>query len=899
MGNRDPQISGPAALNVVAQNDPRSFVSAESAQPSQLHQLASSLGQFGGDLQGYLDAKRQKDDQHSNSMAQADFYKKNMVGFDEGVKKGLIPANQSPAYVKAYKNLEGDTLGSKMEADFTAAYQVWPERENASPAEFHDFFAKFASGYIKTNDPLVLDGLMPRFHATALKLSAQHDQVVAQTFQRNAEIAQGSAVAANIDLETTKGVSGVNARDHQDEGVGIDYDGMWTNATAQRKIAVARGMDGDAFDKQMFNTFAAKAIEHKDYHLLEMLDKNIPGTKTKFSDTAEGLKLKMQTSDALTTIAVQQERDANTKQAAADKKQYNESLGMVLGVLTGDPNTPVPEDLVKQMEKQDPEIRVKLPGWRRTLAEGSTAVENPKVLNAIYTDLINGGGHARVLQALEHGEITNPKTLSELTAFSDKYDASGGKQTFDSAMSTTPAKDIMGMIKARTSSQKTLASPFPDAAGLTDSGMEAKIDFSNQVGKWIAENPKATQQEVAKAVAEIGQGVVNHIQPADPLSDTKVPAYQPDRAAQVNDAAAGSLDANAFRPTSADVSGGMPVPPSNVSPQEQQQRATQAELDKVPALPKNWDGDAPPVLTTLSPALQERINKNAAETGNPPELILQQMWQTNKDLNKMKAKANPNGVPKAADPLAAGDVTGSIDQAKEPVATHGGAPTPEERSAKGSHLLDLIEQDTAVGGMGFGADKTGGFTNDPERSISNLPNRLADRKGQVTALLDSIGAKEAPRGYGQVYGGARVARGTDVSQMTINQILAMQRQMVASGSKSTAVGRYQFLRKTLAQTVAEMGLNGSETWTPDLQDRMAVHLMEHRGLNAYLDGKITPEQFANNLSMEWASLPVVDGPKKGRSYYAGDGLNHSFHTPQEMLALVKGLKSQTANSNKA
>lgn len=170
---------------------------------------------------------------------------------------------------------------------------------------------------------------------------------------------------------------------------------------------------------------------------------------------------------------------------------------------------------------------------------------------------------------------------------------------------------------------------------------------------------------------------------------------------------------------------------------------------------------------------------------------------------------------------------------------------------------------------------------------------------QLKALLDAIGKHEAPKGYGQIYGGAKgVPKDADVSKLSLQGVMDLQQKMLKAGSKSTACGRYQFIRSTFAQTVAEMGLFRETIWTPSVQDEMAVHLMLKRGLNRYLDGQISREDFANNLAKEWASLPVVTAIKgasrmlaPGQSYYAGDGLNKAFHKPEAILKLVDALKA--------
>lgn len=172
----------------------------------------------------------------------------------------------------------------------------------------------------------------------------------------------------------------------------------------------------------------------------------------------------------------------------------------------------------------------------------------------------------------------------------------------------------------------------------------------------------------------------------------------------------------------------------------------------------------------------------------------------------------------------------------------------------------------------------------------------------LKALLDAIRRHEAPKGYGQIYSGAKgVPKDTDVSKLTLAGVLSLQQRMLNNRSASTACGGYQFLRKTLLATVAEMGLAGTELWDAELQDLMAVHLMEGRGLSKYLAGLISRETFANNLAKEWASLPVVTAIrganrelKPGETYYAGDGLNEAFHKPAAILALLDAMRAAAA-----
>jgi hypothetical protein len=95
------------------------------------------------------------------------------------------------------------------------------------------------------------------------------------------------------------------------------------------------------------------------------------------------------------------------------------------------------------------------------------------------------------------------------------------------------------------------------------------------------------------------------------------------------------------------------------------------------------------------------------------------------------------------------------------------------------------------------------------------------------------------------------------------------------------------MRKTLQALVTQMGLSLDQKFTPELQDKMAIQLLKNRGLDRYLAGNMTDEDFALSLSKEWASMP---NPKTGRSYYAGDGLNKSLVSVPQFLEAIRRVK---------
>lgn len=161
----------------------------------------------------------------------------------------------------------------------------------------------------------------------------------------------------------------------------------------------------------------------------------------------------------------------------------------------------------------------------------------------------------------------------------------------------------------------------------------------------------------------------------------------------------------------------------------------------------------------------------------------------------------------------------------------------------------------------------------------------------VKPLLDFIAKPESGGDYNVVYGG--IAKKHRPKQplvtMTIAEVLAWQDSIDAL-YPSEAAGRYQIMEDTLRGLWPEAGMTLLSMFNEAGQDKLATTLLRRRGLVAYMEGKISAEEFANRLAMEWASLPVVTGPKKGRSYYSGDGLNKSHVSVEAFLAAVRAVK---------
>jgi len=150
-------------------------------------------------------------------------------------------------------------------------------------------------------------------------------------------------------------------------------------------------------------------------------------------------------------------------------------------------------------------------------------------------------------------------------------------------------------------------------------------------------------------------------------------------------------------------------------------------------------------------------------------------------------------------------------------------------------------------------------------------------------LLDLIKQKESYGGNYNVFKGSR--KEYDLTNMTVNEVREMQKKQM--GNK--AAGAYQIIPATFDYLMGKMKLSGNEKFTPEMQDRMAIQLLERRGLSKFQAGKMSIEEFGNEVAKEWASFPLLKeikdnrGVKKiGTSYYQGDkyGNKALFNEPQ-------------------
>lgn len=175
-----------------------------------------------------------------------------------------------------------------------------------------------------------------------------------------------------------------------------------------------------------------------------------------------------------------------------------------------------------------------------------------------------------------------------------------------------------------------------------------------------------------------------------------------------------------------------------------------------------------------------------------------------------------------------------------------------------------------------------------DSSGSDSGGSSASGGGRWKPLLDLIHTVESStdkqnNGYDAQNGAPRGVR-PGLSKMTIGEI---------ARSAPGASGRYQQMPQFLLDRAKAAGYNENTVFSPEVQDALAIKLIESRGGNDWLSGKMSTEQFMQGLSQEWAALPNASG----KFAYRGQSSSLRSDKVKSVLEQVKKTPSQQPSSS--
>lgn len=607
---KTPDVRITEALNPRAQMVQSGFSHPGGVERSSLHEVARSLMSLSSDLSAWGAKEQEREKEEAAIRGEAAFYQNNQAGYEEATRRGLIPENASPFYMRGYQRAAGSAAGFDLDAKMGAAYEQWEGRTwdgAADPNKFNQWFRSTVEGEVKSTDPSFLRGVLPHLRQMQERYHTRWQNDVRQNTQFKAEANYGALAGSTIEEYSKAGIA---------SHTGTDVEKLGDSLDAIRENAYKSGMRQETIDKVMVDAIVAKTASTKDPSLLKLFDRNsIIGTR--LGDTPYGRDEKLKLTNTLTSLYRQQVSEERIQQERLDRQQANNAKARLLGALIEDPeNATLNEDLIKSVEKVDGDFRITILGWRRTIREDKSA-EDPAAVSKVYDDILAGKDIDAITNAMKARVIKTPGTIASALGFLKS--ATDYAQSDSKILDAVAAKSYLKEIETRAQESKLSANGIFGQTSMTPQGRSALNSFRRDLIQWQLANPKVGALEREKYITERGDLALKSLQRPGAPTPSSTPPASP-----------------AAAPTAPSPAAAPPAPQQQGSNGSWQQRLLQSR-------------DAPPSVDTLGLSSDERsqLDNAARVRGVPAQQIIDGMWRRGQQLQQGQ---QPPQAPAQQDP---------------------------------------------------------------------------------------------------------------------------------------------------------------------------------------------------------------------------------------------------------
>ncbi|MFT3671296.1 M15 family metallopeptidase [Aestuariivirga sp.] len=843
-------------VEVTEQYQPQSspvdtFVRVGEPPKNPLFALADALGGLSGVLDGFHEKNKAKTEAVDKAKATKAFYNNNRMGYNEAVKRGVIPPHQSPAFTEAWKNAEGDHLGQQLSNDATIAYEMWAGKDSTDPQVFdlwvNDTMGKLSSSL--SDDPEVVKGLVPYLAKVTEELHQTHEANMAKNVYNKSLNAN---VAAATEGLNTWAVGGV--RDEKDTTT--DPKVLWNKMLERRAAAIETGIKADDFDKQVVDMIVNKAVELDEPSMYSLFENKLPGTDYAMKDDPRFRDSIVASKAKLEELSVARSREERLAREAADKARLAELKSGAIESMVKDPMALLPDELLKEGAKLDPQFRLDMIDAQKKLIDNRGGYEDPTGMAQLYKDVSQGGGTKAVMDAIKWGVLKNPESITKAMGYAKSLEDKSDhpvKQLQDSQV----YKRVQRFIKDKTMPTDWDKDFAPE--GMTEEGLQAERYLNEQVFA-LAQRGVDLKDPVAvdREMTRIEDSIIKNL---DMENRTFMGAGTDEKSVKTFQEQQRQAEAERLKQEAA---AGQPPPPAPMP---------EGVEDLGPPPPDM------PKFETISPGLKKMIEAEADKRAVDPAKLYERLYLKQQKRKGITAQPGDIGalnknVPDGAPPLAA-QSPDTKARVEEMAKTFGIQPDkaweqmwklipPESRKV---YLPKEGSAQPFAGTFGIGMG--------------------AKAPSPIHAVIQQA---EAPQGYSSVWNGSPIQPPKPVDQMTVGEVLNFQQEMLNAGADSTAVGGYQFINKTLRGLVENNDIDLNAAFDAGMQDKLAGILMEGRGLSKFMAGKMSAEQFADNLAKEWAGLPMSDGITYHRDGKAGE-LNKATVDRQTLIQSLEAMRN--------
>lgn len=832
------EVSAPSAIQGIAA-PVSTYVRPAEPGRSSLHDLAEGLSAFDSGLGGFLKKRQAEKDDADYQRGLQESYREEAPAWEEGVRQGLIPPQNSPRFMEGLKTGQGNLAGMRLRSRFRQEFLQWPGRTNGNAEAFGAFLTEFITKNVpEDSDPQFLKGLNP--HINKL-MEEGYEGFTKDT----------SATVYNEGLRTDSASLTEVIRTHEEDGqaslTGIDYEAIWTHTLAIREEALKRGTVHADIDSYLVDTIIQNAERTKDEGLLAILDKTLPGQEHPMSFGLEVQKKRDAAAEKIINAKARDEVETVKQRKEAEEKLAGQAYAEIATIWSQNLDEEIPETVIEDLARIDPMARSKLVDLRKKMAEAD-GIEDKATIARIFADIHEGSATKRdIIAHFDRGTIRSTETLNQAL---DRVDRMEKERSEGSGiLSDATLKKWHSLLEGLTGSDPI--NPF-SGAGLSEEGLEAIHDMNMMVLDWEAKNPEASFIERQEAINRIG-GIIR--QRIDlPTGQTIGGRYSNDEAKTT------------------------PVVPEDSAPQAELPAIFQAQPQAAPVAPQPEEAsllDLIPNPLEAGRALMETLLGAEEEEAPAPEASSLPSLDTLPEDQRqaITTLAERHGVDLET---AQRDIWAKVRELME-----------EEDSGVDPTTTNAIPEDIQ--------QRLTGLLSNPPQLPDNAQSRIPT--APILSLIGHTEGTDRGAGYNETLSyGAFTGGDVNLVRMTLDEVDALQTRMLrhkANKWNSSAAGRYQIVRTTLRSLRKDLGLTGRELYDEAMQDRLAMALLERRGLSRWQQGEISDDAFITNLAKEWASLPTAEG----KGFYKGQ---RAAATPRQVLkALYAGPPGHSSATLKA
>ncbi|MFN4278304.1 MAG: hypothetical protein ACK4FJ_18580 [Ferrovibrio sp.] len=418
---------------------------------------------------------------------------KSALAYKEAVEKGVIRPNESPWFVKAYKEQQGRAIGTGLEVKARMEWAKWADKDSDDPQAFSKWWGEFLQRELEPiTDQDVMVGVTKEIQQLQQQMAGMHS---AYTGER---VKKGLITAGQSEL-----VDALTAEWDAARSEGRDIN---TSAIAARINQIGQrmrlaGVSGQEINDSITDIVIAKAEEIGDADLMDVLLTKRPDGTPGPGSTSKNFAAIQAGKQRIFSSFVAKANYLDKLEERAKKEKAEGFLRDGLMQLRDNPYHRFDRGWLEQASRVDPDIARTLTAAQEAFISADQREDPTKLhshLERMFTDH-SKTPFAVIKEAIDAGAIRSVATMTR--ALDDARIVAEGRKR--NIMSDTTVSAALRRVQA-------LGNKDPEMPGIPTMvdprvSQEAAMEFTRHMHSWAAKHPDALPMEVAEEALKVEQ----------------------------------------------------------------------------------------------------------------------------------------------------------------------------------------------------------------------------------------------------------------------------------------------------------------------------------------------------------------------------------------------------------